>query len=61
MVKTRRVQKKSKSKYYTKYGYSIKDVCMWLGWSTGTVWAYFQDKDKRKEMLALVKKEESGK
>lgn len=59
--KVRRKHKKYRSKYYMTYGYSIRDVMMWLGWSYGTVHAYFQDPFKRKEMLDLVKLEESCK
>ena len=51
----RKKHRKYKSKYYRKYGYSIKDVVTQLGWSYGTVHAYFQDPFKRKEMLDLVK------
>ena len=55
MKKKKKVRKKSRSKYYVKYGYSISDIAKITGWSTGTVWSYFQDKDLRKAMLADVK------
>lgn len=58
--KIRKTHRKYESKYYKKHGYSIKDCAMWLGWSESTVQAYFQDKDKREEMLAMVKQAEGG-
>jgi len=60
-VAKKKKYKKYDSKYFKKYGYSIKDVCVSLGWSYGTVHAYFQDSEKRKVMLALVKTEENCK
>ena len=54
----RKPYKKYESKYYKKYGYSIKDIVVLLEWSYGTVWAYYQTPAKRKEMLELVELEE---
>jgi len=54
----RKQPKKYNSKYYKKYGYSIKDCMEATGWSCGTVHTYFQDSFKRKQMLDLVKLEE---
>ncbi len=59
--KKRKESRKYRSKYYREYGYSVGDVCKWIGWSYGTVWAYFQEPAKRKEMLDLVKIEERNK
>jgi len=53
----RKKHRKYNSKYYRKYGYSIKDASTILGWSYGTVHAYFQDAVKRREMLGLLKVE----
>lgn len=50
--------KKYTSKYYRLYGYSIRDVCEILGWSHGTVHAYFNNKKLRKAMLQLVSAKE---
>jgi hypothetical protein len=52
--KKRKKHKKYDSKYYVKYGYSVKDVMKYLPWSYGIIWLYFQDTKKRKEMLKLV-------
>ncbi len=57
--KKRKPHRKYRSKYYNKYGYSIKDVAMWTGWSYGAVWLAFQVPAERKAMLALVKAEEA--
>ncbi len=54
-------RKKHSSKYLNKYGYSIIDIQRILGWSYGTVYSYFNDKKKRKEMLALVEKQKNRK
>jgi hypothetical protein len=52
----KKIRKKHPSKYRKKYGYSILDIERILGWSTGTIHAYFQDTKKRKEMLVEVEK-----
>ena len=61
MTKKSNRPRKYDSKYRLKYGYTINECAMWLGWSQGTVQAYFKDPFKRKEMLDLVKIEERGK
>ncbi len=54
----RKPHRKYRSKYYRKYGYSIKDVVMFTGWSYGSVHAAFQVPSERRAMLELVKVEE---
>jgi DNA-directed RNA polymerase specialized sigma24 family protein len=58
--KSRHVKKQRKkhiSKYRRLYGFSIKEIVELLGWSYGTVHAYFQDANKRRIMLSCAKLE----
>ncbi len=57
--KKRKTHCKYQSKYYRKYGYSIKDAMAWTGWSMGSCWQAFQKPASRKAMLELIKLEES--
>lgn len=51
-------KKKTKpfSKYYVKYGYSIRDMVELTGLGIATIHKYLQDNTKRKMLLADIKR-----